>query len=1273
MENTPPNDFAALAQELNIPAEKIRNTLELLAQGNTVPFIARFRKDETGGLENDQIRLLQQRAAKIAALNDRRATILKTIGSQNKLTPELEASIQAAATPKLLEDLYLPFKPRKQTLASQARHHGLEPLAVEILADGEMNLEERAAEFAGEGKQVATAADALQGAGHIIAEWYSERADLRQKLRTMLTETGRIVCSRFEETDQKAAPKNKEEQKSKEENAAGSNGGKQQEKAAAAEDAKEPANTPAAADTSAPAEPVADTPAAVEPPVPAADEPPSTQAEPTATSAGPTPEVAPEAGEAEAPATETPPPEASAPEASAPEASAPEASAEETPAAETPAVDGTAESPTEVAPAAGSPADATADASTSTGPASTGPAAGDGVVQQSEVGKPVEADAEVKAAGSETAPPAGEEAAAEPPAAASDTTTASLPAKDGKQADAKQTEAKQKESKQKKAADKRAAAREKKASISKQLKQEAKRKKRQRLEASFKDFFNFNEPVSKLPPHRVLAINRGERVRILKVKFESDTAALQQAAIELLVPAEHPRKETLTAAARDAVTRLVIPALEREIRRELTEQAEVHAVAVFARNLRKLLLQPPVRGKRVLAIDPGFRSGCKLTALDEFGAVLGYAIIHVIGREDRCRQGRAKLVELINQHKIHVVAIGNGAACRETDQLVANVIASELKDTDVRYTIVNEAGASVYSTSAIGREELPTYDAVLRSAVSIGRRLLDPLSELVKINPSNIGVGMYQHDVKATHLRDTLDGVVEACVNYVGVDVNSASPALLRYVSGMNQLTARRVYEHRQNNGPFKTREDLKKVAGLGEQTFEQAAGFLRISSGDNPLDSTWIHPESYDVACKVLGKLDASVEQIAPPAEPKAKQKFGGELIQDEDPQPSADEPAASGPAAADSAAAAPAATEPAAGSETATPGAAASSEAEAVPAADATSEAESSTPPAEQPEAASGTGDAAAAPSVETAVEAPADDTAETTETASLPAAEAATPEAATPEAATPEAATPEAATPEAATPVAATPDASQAAVVDDATEKRAKLLAELATKAAQVEPAKLAAELNIGELLLTDLLAALVRPGRDPREDLPAPDFRRGVMKLEDLEAGIQLTGTVLNVVDFGAFVDIGLSDSGLVHISRLAGHYISDPHDVVSVGDIITVWVVEVDVKRRRVSLTAIQPGTEAPRERPPRQKRPPRKPAAKDGDRPARSGGKRPARGDNRGRDNRRGGGSRSYNAPKKPPKPVKPITKAMEDGKEPMRSFSDLKQLFEKKKDDGKK
>ena len=292
--------------------------------------------------------------------------------------------------------------------------------------------------------------------------------------------------------------------------------------------------------------------------------------------------------------------------------------------------------------------------------------------------------------------------------------------------------------------------------------------------------------------------------------------------------------------------------------------AEDHAISVFARNLRRLLLQPPVRGRRVLALDPGFRNGCKLAALDAFGSLLDHGVIYVVGKEPRSQEAQSRLAEMIRKHAISVVAIGNGTACREVEQLVADVIAQHLSDLDVSYVVVNEAGASVYSTSQLGREELTDCDPTLRGAVSIGRRLLDPLSELVKINPSNIGVGLYQHDIKSKRLQASLDSVVQLCVNYVGVDVNTASPALLSYVSGLNQLTARRVYEYRCTHGPFTSREQLKQVPGIGDVTYVQAAGFLKIPDGLNPLDATWIHPESYEVAQRVLAHINSDLSELA-------------------------------------------------------------------------------------------------------------------------------------------------------------------------------------------------------------------------------------------------------------------------------------------------------------------------------------------------------------------------------------------------------------------------
>jgi uncharacterized protein len=534
---------------------------------------------------------------------------------------------------------------------------------------------------------------------------------------------------------------------------------------------------------------------------------------------------------------------------------------------------------------------------------------------------------------------------------------------------------------------------------------------------------------------------------------------------------------------------------------------------VFARNLRKLLLQPPLPGKRVLAIDPGYKNGCKLAALDEFGGLLAHDLIYVVGGDEQKAEARTKLINLIREHQASVVAIGNGTACRQTEQLVAEIIGNELSDQDVHYVVVNEAGASVYSTSEIGREEFPQCDAIQRSAISIGRRLQDPLSELVKIDPASIGVGLYQHDARAKHLRDTLDDVVQSCVSFVGVELNSASTPLLRYVAGMNQLTARRVFEHRQKQGPFRNRKQLLDVNGFGEATFVQAAGFLKIVGGDTPLDATWIHPENYVVAERLLQKLEVDVATVA------------------------------------------------------------------------------------------------------------------------------------------------------------------------------RAETASRIRELVAPLDRAALAAELSIGRLTLDDIIEALCKPGRDPREDLPPPIFRKDVVKFDDLQQGMELRGTVLNVVDFGAFVDVGLSDSGLVHISQLSAGYVRDPHDVIAVGDQVRVWVATIDSDRRRVALTMIPPGTERVRpekkSRPPRRKQQqpiPRQPthaaATADGEKAPAGKPALPSRRPEKPRRDRRqrrepARQPRTGAYEKRAAKTLVPITKAMEEGKEFMRSFGDLLQYHQKKEQAG--
>ncbi|MCE5301628.1 MAG: helix-hairpin-helix domain-containing protein [Planctomycetaceae bacterium] len=956
---------------MDLPLRQIQTVVELLDEGNTVPFITRYRKDQTGGLDEEQIRDIQDRLAKTRLLADRKQTILRSIESQGKLTEKLSKQILSATTTKRLEDLYLPYKPKKQTLATLARSRGLEQLAQEILeaAPTATDLDARAADFVNTDRQVPTAADALLGAGHILAEQFSEQAELRQRLREVLQRIGVLVSNRIA-----PEPKPVEESNQKHETA---------ELQSTAETSGQETIDP----------------------------------EPTV--------------------------ETSAQEAVAPQPMV-ETSTSETiesqPIAET------------------SPAIEASSAATDFTDAAT--------AAVEEPAEPV----------SEAESPAAEPPAVEQPTAP----TVDIAAR-------------------------RKAARQKAKAAAQKNRDLKKKKLEEKRIKAFQDYFDYHEEIRKIPPHRVLAINRGERARVLRVRLDADLQALVHLLDELLVPPGHPHADYLRGCARDALTRLILPSLEREVRRELTDRAETHAVGVFARNLRNLLLQPPVHNQRLLAVDPGFKSGCKLAALDQFGNLLGHEVIYLVGKPDRTDEAKQKVLSLIGQHQLTVVVIGNGTACRHTEDFFAGLIENELKDQGLAYVIVNEAGASVYSTSRTGREELPDCDATLRGAISIGRRLQDPLSELVKIDPASIGVGLYQHDVKAKHLRTSLDEVVESCVNYVGVDVNTASPALLRYVSGLNQLTARRLYEHRCEHGPFRSREQLREVPGLGEATFVQAAGFLKIPAGDNPLDSTWIHPESYPTADRVLERLHGAAADL------------------------------------------------------------------------------------------------------------------------------------------------------------------------------REKETAAALAERIAQVDRESLAKELEVGTLTLSDILAQLARPGRDPREDLPAPVFKRGVIKLEDLSPGMELTGTVLNVVDFGAFVDIGMHDSGLVHVSQLADKYVRDPHDVVAVGDVVKVWVVEVDKQRRRVSLTMILPGTQRTGGR---REGKPQQPQA----RPQQTSGERPPRPPREQRKPVGAGGPpktqrppRTEYKPKRPPKPVKPITDEMKTGKAPMRSFSDLIQFYEArqepepKPDDSKK
>jgi len=809
-------DFSQVARQLGLSRVQVESVVALADEGNTVPFITRYRKERTGHLDEQQIRDVLETVGGLRQLADRANTILRMIDTQGKLTPELRQAIEAADSLKRLEDLYLPYKPKKRTRAAIARERGLEPLANRIW-QGELvdaDLAAAAQAFVDPSKDLPATDEVIQGAADILAERISEVAEVRESARKVAWQTGKLTGT------------------------------------------------------------------------------------------------------------------------------------------------------------------------------------------------------------------------------ATDASAASAQA--------------------------------------------------------YRDYFDHSEAVTRLPPHRVLAFNRGESAGALRVRFEWDDAQALAGVSRQIGLTEHRCPQFLTRCATDALNRLIQPSLEREVRRELTEQAEAHAVGVFARNLRNLLLQPPLRGQNVLAIDPGFRTGCKVVVLDRTGIVLARDVVYVTGSAEKRAAAKARLAELLRTHEARLLAIGNGTACRESEELVAETIAEHVPD--ARYVIVNEAGASIYSTSPAAREEFPDDDATVRGTISIGRRLQDPLSELVKIDPQHIGVGMYQHDVNGKRLRESLDQVIESCVNFVGVDLNTASASLLGYVSGLNQLTARRLVEWRTQHGPFKTRRQLLKVAGIGQATFTQAAGFLKIADGDEPLDSTWIHPESYGTAQQLLSRFQES---------------------------------------------------------------------------------------------AAGTTGQSCDSP--------------------------------------------------------------------------------EFRTWVSELAPEEVSRELQVGEPTLRDMIDALARPGRDPRADSPGPIFKKGILKMEDLDAGLELQGTVLNVVDFGAFVDIGLKESGLVHVSQLAARYIRSPHDVVSVGDVVTVWVMNIDQERKRVSLTMVRPGT-------PVEQRP-RRPESASASRPApvpraapaatstgaagsattRPATPRPAR------------GSQGHKPGKKPAQPATPLSAAAKRGEEPLRSFDQLKQLWKEK------
>ena len=712
----------ALAQELNVNEKYVENVVQLLDEGNTIPFIARYRKELHGAMNDTTLRTLEERLQYLRNLEERRAAVKKSIADQGKLTEELAAAIDSAKTLAEVEDLYRPYKQKRRTRATVAREKGLEPLAALLFAQERdcPRPEDAAREFLAPEKSVDTVTDALQGASDIIAEQISDDADIRKALRGLLSRQGRLACCAATEED-----------------------------------------------------------------------------------------------------------------------------------------------------------------------------------------------------------------------------------------------------------------------------------------SVYRLYYDFEQALSRLQGHQILAINRGEKEGVLKVSVTLDRDQALPLLRRAVVKPGSPAMEFIKSAAEDAYDRLIFPSLEREARSLLTEQANEGAIGQFALNLKPLLMQPPVKGKVTMGLDPGYRMGCKVAVVDGTGKVLDTAVVYPTYGERQEREAIAVLAGLITKHGVENIAIGNGTASRETEQMAVKLIRQVNEaGAHVSYMIVSEAGASVYSASKLAAEEFPQFDVNLRSAVSIARRLQDPLAELVKIDPKAIGVGQYQHDMPPKQLDEALGGVVEDCVNAVGVDINTASPSLLQRVAGLNGTTAKNVVAYREENGPFTSRAQIKKVPKLGPKAFQQCAGFLRVPESKSVLDNTAVHPESYDAAKALLELMGYTLADV-------------------------------------------------------------------------------------------------------------------------------------------------------------------------------KAEKLSDLPARLKAYGEAKAAAAVGTGVPTLRDITAELLKPGRDVRDELPQPILRTDVMEVKDLKPGMVLTGTVRNVIDFGAFVDIGVHQDGLVHISQISSKFIKHPSEVLTVGDVVKVVVLDVDEKKNRISLSIKQ--------------------------------------------------------------------------------------------------
>ena len=766
-----------LKDELNVEKWQVEAAVKLIDEGNTIPFISRYRKEATGSLNDEVLRNLYERLTYLRNLEDKKQQVLSSIEEQGMLTEELRNKIQAAETMVVVEDLYRPYRPKRKTRASVAKEKGLDGLAQIILAQETIRpLIEEAEQYVSEEKEVKNVKEALQGALDIIAESISDNADYRAYIREATFNEGKITSQ----------------------------------------------------------------------------------------------------------------------------------------------------------------------------------------------------------------------------------------AKDEK------------------------------------------------AQSVYEMYYDFEEPVNKVAGHRVLALNRGENEKILTVKIEAPEEQIIRFLEKKVITAENENTTpALQQAIQDSYDRLIAPAIERDIRNELTEKAEDGAITVFGKNLEQLLMQPPIAGKVVLGWDPAFRTGCKLAVVDPTGKVLDTKVIYPTAPQNKVEEAKAELKKLIKKYNVNLISVGNGTASRESEQVIVELL-KEL-DTPVQYVIVNEAGASVYSASKLATEEFPNFDVGQRSAASIARRLQDPLAELVKIDPKSIGVGQYQHDMNQKKLGEALHGVVEDSVNRVGVDLNTASAPLLEYISGISKAIAKNIVDYRETNGRFTNRKQLLKVAKLGPKAFEQCAGFMRITDGDNPLDATSVHPESYGAAEQLLEKLGlsmddlkelqkkAAVKPVKTASQPKPKKQEKKVVIRNTN--------------------------------------------------------------------TAMGKALAAAMGGVSLAQDA---------DTKSAPAQK------------------------------------QETAV--NGLERRVK------------DKKKMAEELGIGEITLTDILKELEKPARDPREDMPAPILRSDVLDMKDLKPGMILKGTVRNVIDFGVFVDIGVHQDGLVHISQITDKYIKHPLEVVSVGDIVDVKVMDVDLTKKRISLT-----------------------------------------------------------------------------------------------------